>query len=70
MADDLKNLFLFKKPGDPTTKSFKDNRYNNVDIRYINFPGPDVTIDYAISNDLFILSTSKESMYNIIDRLK
>jgi predicted nucleic acid-binding Zn ribbon protein len=70
MVDDLKNLFLFKKPGDPTTKSFKENLYNDVTIHYINFPSPDLTIDYAISGNLFILSTSRESMYSIIDRLK
>lgn len=70
MVDDLKNLFLFKKPGNPTTKFFKDNTYNNIVIRYINFPGPDLTIDYAIFGNLFILSTNRESIYNIIDRLK
>ena len=69
MAEDLKNMFLFKKPGEPTTKSFKNNTYKSVLIRYINFPNPDLTIDYAIINNLFILSTSRESMYNIIDRL-
>ena len=69
MSEDLKNLFLFRKPGDPTTTFFRDNIYKNVAIRYINFPNPDLTIDYAIWNNLFIISTSRESMYNIIDRL-
>jgi len=70
MVEDLKNLFLFRKPGKPTTSLFKNNTYKEVSIRYINFPNPDLTIDYAILNNLFILSTSKEFMYNTIDRLK
>lgn len=70
MPDDLKNLFLDEKLAAPTTQNFKDNTYENVAIRYINFPQPDLTIDYAISDNLLLLSTSKETMYKIIDRIK
>jgi hypothetical protein len=70
MPEDLKNLFLNEMPGVPTNKEFHNNVYKETAIRYINFPNPDLTIDYAISNNLFILSISKESMYRIIDKLK
>lgn len=70
MVEDLKNLFLLKKPGNPTTAFFRDNTHKNVLLRYINFPNPDLTIDYAVLDNLFILSISKEAMYNIIDRLR
>jgi flagellar basal body-associated protein FliL len=70
MPEDLKNLFLNEMPGVPTGKEFHNNIYKEIAIRYINFPNPDLTIDYAISDNLFILSVSKESMYGIIDKLK
>jgi len=70
MLDDLKNLFLNENLGEPTSKTFSDNLYQGVLIRYINFPGLDLTIDYAVSGNLLLLSTSKESMYQIIDRIK
>jgi len=70
MSEDLKNLFLDEKRGEPISKNFKDNTYKEVAIRYINFPDPNLTIDYALFGNLFILSTSKESMYEIIDKIK
>lgn len=70
MADDLKSLFLDKAVKNPATSRFQDNNYNGVDIRYINFPEPNLTIDYAVVNKLFIITTSKESMYKTIDRIK
>lgn len=69
MVDDLKNLLLDKNGSQAATIGFQDNVYKDTAIRYINFPEPDLTIDYAIINNLFILSTSKESMYKIIDLL-
>lgn len=69
MAEDLNNLFLLRKPDNTTTKSFGDNIYKNILLRYINFSYPDITIDYAVLDNLFVLSTSKTAMYNIIDRL-
>jgi len=68
MPDDLKWLFL-QEPGSPSTDSFQDNLYKNISIRYLNFPDSALTIDYAIVNDLLIITTSKESMYEIINRL-
>lgn len=69
MVNDLKNFFLSEEPGLSATNEFQDNIYNNVSIRYINFPEPNITIDYALTDNLFILLTSKESMYEIIDRI-
>jgi hypothetical protein len=68
MINDLKNLFLGKN-NQPATSNFQDNNYKEIAIRYINFPEPDLTIDYAILDNFFVLTTSKESMYKIIDLL-
>lgn len=70
MSEDLKNLFLNEVSGGATSKVFHDNAYKEIAIRYINFSNLELTIDYAIFDNLFILSVSKESMYRIIDRLK
>lgn len=75
MVNDLRNIFL-TTPGQPAASKFQDNIYpptaeagKQAAIRYINFPEPDLTIDYAIMGSFFVLTTSKESMYKIIDRI-
>ena len=69
MVNDLQNFFLGKNLLSPATSGFQDNNYKEIAIRYINFPEPDLTIDYAVFNNLFVLTTSRESMYKIIDRI-
>jgi hypothetical protein len=69
MADDLKRFFLDETVEGPATPGFQDNNYKGIAIRYINFPGPGLTIDYAIVNNFFIITTSKDSMYETIDRI-
>ena len=70
MINDLKKFFIGETLGMPASLEFQDNNYRGTLIRYINFPEPDLTIDYAFANNLFILTTSRESMYKIIDRVK
>lgn len=69
MVNDLKNFFAFETPGMPAAPEFQDNIYKNISIRYLNFPEPDITIDYALTDNLFILLTSKELMYEAINRI-
>jgi len=69
MIENLYNLFLGKQPKIPANKSFTNSEHRGIPIRFINFPNPDISIDYAILNNLFILSTSKESIRAIIDRV-
>lgn len=54
---------------------FLDNAYQNVAIRYRNFPDPLKTIDYAVitaaNGDKYLVFTnSREHIYAIIDNLK
>jgi hypothetical protein len=53
----------------PTTPLFLDNLYQNIAVRYLNLPDPNLSFDYAVFDQKIILTTSKESMYAIIDRL-
>ncbi len=66
---DLNPLFLEHQPGEPATENFQDNTYSKVAIRYMNFPDPNLTIDYAIVNNYLVITTSRESMYKLIDIL-
>lgn len=70
IINDAYNLFLGKEPQIPTNKNFSDSSHNGTPIRFINFPNPDISMDYALPGNLFILSTSKESLRAIIDRIK
>ena len=69
MKKDLEPIFLGQKLGEPATEGFQDNTYKNVIISYLNFSDPSLTIDYAVVGNYLIITSSKESMYKVIDRL-
>ncbi len=71
MISDLNPLIRHLSFGQAATRSFQDNIYRGIKIRYMNFPDPDVSIDYALlpEKNYLLISTSKESMYQLIDRL-
>jgi len=60
--------FLLKNSVIPQTPVFSQTSYKNIVIRYLNFPAPDISLDYAIYNGKLIFSTSKESMLAIVDQ--
>ncbi len=71
MATDLDNLLNFNSTK-AQINEFQDNIREGTNIRYMNFPNPDKTIDYAIitaanGKKYFILMNSRESMYSAID---
>ena len=56
------------------TAEFLDNHYKEIGIRYVNFPYPDTSLDYAIVTvsdgpNYLVISGSRESIYSIIDVL-
>lgn len=53
----------------PAKPVFADSSYQNIAIRYINFPTPDHSLDYAVLKNRLIFATSKESMRAAIDRV-
>lgn len=72
IQEDLKALFIGLNEQDvltAATEEFQDNTYNEIAIRYLNFPSSDLSIDYAVVDDKLIIATSKESMYAAIDAL-
>jgi hypothetical protein len=76
MLNNFQNFYIDDQPGQKETETFQDDIYSpdgeagqKTAIRYINLPTPDLTINYAIVNDLLIISTSKELIYTIIDKI-
>jgi len=67
LSTDLEPIFLDLEPGPAATEEFQDNVYQDVAIRYLNFPNPDLTIDYAVVDDKLVITTSKDSIYAVID---
>ena len=54
--------------------AFDDNSYRDVSIRFMNFPSPDRSIDYAFvssatGNTYLVVANSREQIYSIIDTL-
>jgi len=66
---DLKPILFQDVVPSAFTEEFQDNVYKDTAIRYINFPAPDLSIDYAIIDDKLVIITSRESMYSAIDAL-
>lgn len=46
---------------------FESTVYKKTDVRYVNLPNNSATIDYATKNDLLLITTSKNSMFGLID---
>jgi len=69
MVDDLRALFLKEEVPAAFTEEFQDNIYQDIAIRYLNFPDPGLSIDYGIVNGKLVLTTSRASMYAAIEAL-
>jgi len=69
LLDDFKNFYPVQNPGQSASKNFLDDTYKGVLIRYKNLPSPTLTLNYTILGNFLVISTSKETMYSIIDRV-
>ena len=70
MKVNLRTLFLHSYVKTPARLNFQNGVYQNVSIRYLNLPNPFVSIDYAFVGNKLIITTSKASIYKIIDIIK
>lgn len=69
MPEDLRAIFLGQELGESVAEEFQDNLYKGVNIRYLNFTNSAFAIDYAIARDYLVITTSKKSMFKVIDRI-
>ena len=53
----------------PEEMTFFDNVKGEITIRYLNLLSPNLTIDYAITDTLFIFTTSRESMFAALEAI-
>lgn len=72
LAEDLSE-FLEYQTSRAASEIFLDNVYKGVSIRYVNFPYPDESLDYAIvsslGQDYLVFTSSRASMFAAIDAL-
>jgi len=71
---DIEDLFELPELSGTENLVFQDNAYREVPIKYINFPYPDRTIDYAVitatdGEQYLVIANSRIQMYAIIDLL-
>lgn len=66
MATDLKPLIL-AKTGSATAAAFQTGTYQSQNIRYKNLPLNTITVEYALVDDVLIITTSKSAMLKAID---
>ena len=68
MSSDLKPLIL-AKAGGSATANFQTGTYQSQSIRYKNMPINTITVEYALSDDILIITTSKSAILKAIDSL-
>ncbi|MBI1755032.1 hypothetical protein HYR65_01985 [Candidatus Azambacteria bacterium] len=66
--DDLAGLYIQKAYVKPATVAFSSNTYLDFTKRYLNMPQPDVSLDWALSDKYFVVATSKEMIFAILDK--
>lgn len=69
MPKDLRPLFLGQEPGEAVAEEFQDSAYKGVNVRYLNFTNSTLALDYAIVGDYLVITTSKESMFRVLDKI-
>ena len=47
---------------------FSSNTYLDFTKRYINLPAPDVSLDWAVSANYFVVATSKDMIFAALDK--
>ena len=48
---------------------FQSGSYRGISLRYKNLPLDTTSIDYAVTGDLLIITTSKSSMFSALEHL-
>ncbi|MFH2032796.1 MAG: hypothetical protein ABIJ40_19555, partial [Bacteroidota bacterium] len=69
MLNNFSKFYIDDQPGEKASEAFLIDNYKGIDIRYINLPDTDLTLNYTIRNNLLIIGTSKQAIYSIVDNL-
>lgn len=69
MVQDLGLLYFGKNLGKQKTEVFQENFYRGALIYYLNFPEPNLSLDYLVLDDLLLLASSRESTFALVDKI-
>ncbi|HBR79385.1 MAG TPA: hypothetical protein DEA46_03080, partial [Candidatus Moranbacteria bacterium] len=70
LVKNIEALFVYAKPENISASKFGESNYNSNLIRYVNLnKNLDLSLDYAVIGDYFMVATNKESGRLIIDKL-
>lgn len=65
--DNLVGLYIEKAYVKPNTVSYSTNSYLGFYKRFLNMPQPDVSFDWAVSEKYFVVATSKDMIFALLD---
>ena len=60
---DLKQLYMGEPIVIPEDPRFSENTYLDFTKKYINLTSPEISLDYAVSNNYLIITTSKDMIF-------
>lgn len=66
----MKTLFTSSKIIEGNVTSFQPAIYSNTELRYINLPDTETSMDYVIYEDFIFFTTSKDTTFQMIDLIK
>ena len=70
LPNDISLLFLDSTPTIPTAALFKDGSYGSFKTRYLNLNDQQtLSVDYVITNNKFVLGTSKGTEHAMLDKI-
>ena len=53
-----------------SSPTFLENMFSQVSIRYLNFPTPARSLDYAVTDNVLLVAGSRSMIFKLIDRIK
>jgi len=66
----MKTLFISDRVTETSITTFQPATHNGVELKYVNLPDNYTSMDYFISGDLVIFTTSKDITFKMIDLMK
>ncbi len=66
----MKPLFTASGFSEPANSYFQPATYNGVELKYVNLPDSDTSMDYILHNGYLVFTTSKDTTFEMIDLIR
>jgi hypothetical protein len=66
----MKNLFVNSRIIEQESLTFQPAIYNGTELKFINLPDSDTSMDYFIYEGYIVFTSSKDHTFQLIDKLK